>query len=64
MAKREKGSKLPTVAKALQAVAAQAGSEDKAVHRITIRLLESGEVTYRLHSRDEDLYEGGVITVG
>jgi hypothetical protein len=54
----------PLVAAALRKVADTAEPESGQVHRIVINLLASGEVTYKMHARDEDEPVGGVVKVG
>lgn len=58
-----KGEKKPTVAKALHAVSQEADVGKLDASRITIRLLASGQVTYRIHPSDGDFYVGGVAEV-
>lgn len=64
MAKKdEEPTGLPEAKAVLRQIASDIDTEGRRIHRITIRLLESGEVTYRLHSREDDHYLGGVTTV-
>jgi hypothetical protein len=56
-------SGVPTVNAALRAVAQDHDADDVEADRITIRLLASGEVAYRIHPRDGDFYHGGVVSV-
>jgi hypothetical protein len=54
---------LPSVEQALHAVGKEADPEGRRINRITIRLLDSGQVTYRLHSREHEHYIGGVLSI-
>lgn len=64
MRKIPKDSKHPTLGKALQKVVQDSGIADEEVHRLSVRLLSSGEVMYRIHARDEEDYLGGYIAPG
>jgi hypothetical protein len=53
-------SGIPTVKAALALVLRDADPAELEVERIDIRLLPTGQVTYRLYARDEESFEGGV----
>lgn len=52
-----------TIRKALAAVANDADAEGHDIHHVTVRLLGNGEVTYRLHTREDNVPLGGIVTV-
>ena len=53
----------PTVRKALHQVANADIPEGFEAHRISVRLLASGMITYRIHPADGGEYIGGVESV-
>lgn len=53
----------PSVAKVLHAVGNMAPADQRDIHRITVRILENGEATYRLHARGLKIPLGGIVKV-
>jgi len=66
MAEKKKRAKdgRPSFETALAAVLEDCDTEGIVVNRATIRVLGSGEVTYKLHSPGEDEARGGVVSTG
>lgn len=59
----EQQDQLPDVASVLRKLAKEVDPEGRRIHRISIRLLSTGQVTYRMHSREHEDYIGGVTEV-
>jgi hypothetical protein len=49
---------------ALSAVAEEVDIDERDVYSVQVKFLASGEVTYRVHFRGQEEYEGGVFSRG
>jgi hypothetical protein len=65
MAKAEaKRETRPSISKALHAVASDADPEGHDIKQVTVQILETGEVVYRMHPKEGDEPLGGTVRTG
>jgi hypothetical protein len=63
MAKFVKAEGRPSVNKALHAVARDADPEGHDIKRLSIHILQTGEVSYKMHTQEDDVELAGLVRV-